>query len=420
MTRDAVVLGAGLSGLTAAVRLAEAGRRTEVVAQGAGATHLSPATIDVLGHAPDLVESPAKELDAFRIAHPDHPYTRLTAASVAESLSWLRELVPDLGYDGSLDENLLLPTAVGAAKPSALVPRGMRAGDLRAGGRFVFVGLRALKSFYPAYLAENLSQLKLPSGASVQARAVGLEDPGRGADLTPLDYARRFEDEAFRAAVAKELAPQLEDGEVVGFPAVLGLDRHPEVLDAMQDLLGHPVFEVPSLPPSVPGIRLFRALRARFRRAGGVLVFGPMAIGAESSDGAVNAILTEGAASRPGRHAGRWFVAATGGFASGAIELDSRGEVHERVFGLPVAGLPPAGSPRFLPGYFDDHPFARAGIAVDERLRPLGADGRPAFANLFAAGAVLAGAQPWREHSGNGVALATGYAAASAILEEAA
>ena len=32
-------------------------------------------------------------------------------------------------------------------------------------------------------------------------------------------------------------------------------------------------------------------------------------------------------------------------------------------------------------------------------------------------GATLAGAVPWREASGNGLSLATGYAAASAILE---
>ena len=81
--------------------------------------------------------------------------------------------------------------------------------------------------------------------------------------------------------------------------------------------------------------------------------------------------------------------------------------------------MPEPGEPRFLPGYFDDHPLARAGIAVDEQLRPVDADGRPFAENLHAAGAILAGAVPWREQSGNGIALATGYAAASAMLAEA-
>jgi glycerol-3-phosphate dehydrogenase subunit B len=419
VSADVVVIGAGLSGLTAAVRLAEGGLRTVVVAQGVGATHLAPATIDVLGYAPDLVEHPAETLPAFAAEHPDHPYARLSAETVAASIAWFRERVPGLGYTGSLDENLIVPTAVGVTKPTALVPEAMAAGDVRAGGRFVFVGLRALKDFYPAYVADNLSQLKVPSGAIVEARAVQLSDPGREADVNPLGYARLFEEPDFRKAVASELLPRLEPGEVVGFPSVLGLDRHSAAWHELQDLLGRPVFEVPALPPSVPGIRLFRALREAFGRAGGRVVLGPTATGAEARGGLVNALVVRGAANRSTSYPARWFVLATGGFAAGAILLDSYGEVRETVFELPVAGVPPTDQPRFLRGYFADHPMARAGLAVDQRFRPVDAEGRPVFGNVFAAGAVLGGAEPWREQSGNGLALATGFAAASEILEEA-
>jgi glycerol-3-phosphate dehydrogenase subunit B len=166
-------------------------------------------------------------------------------------------------------------------------------------------------------------------------------------------------------------------------------------------------------------MRLFRSLRDAFRGAGGRLVLGPTAVGAETADGSVGALVVQGAANRTTSYPARWFVLATGGFAAGAILLDSFGEVRETVFGLPVAGVPPVEAPRFLPGYLDDHPLSRAGLAVDELLRPVALDGLPVFGNLFAAGAVLAGAEPWREQSGNGIALATGYAAASRILEEA-
>ncbi|MGH2637638.1 MAG: FAD-binding protein, partial [Actinomycetota bacterium] len=160
MNPDVVVIGAGLSGLVAALRLAEGGLRTTLLAQGVGATHLAPATIDVLGYAPDLVDNPSSALPAFGAEYPDHPYAHIPAATVAASLAWFQERVPELGYFGSLDENLLVPTAVGVAKPTALVPEAMAGADLRAGGRFVFVGLRATKNFYPAYLADNLGQVK--------------------------------------------------------------------------------------------------------------------------------------------------------------------------------------------------------------------------------------------------------------------
>jgi glycerol-3-phosphate dehydrogenase subunit B len=417
VSADVVVIGAGLSGLTAALRLAEGGLRTALVAQGVGATHLSPATIDVLGYAPELVESPAQALPAFAADHADHPYARVSVDKVAASIDWLRELAPELGYVGSLDENFLVPTAVGAPKPTAVVPGAMAAGDLRAGGRFVFVGFRAFKNLFPAYLAENLCQAKVPSGATIEARAVQVSEPGQEPELTPLEYARQFENPEFRKAVTAELLSHLEPGEAVGFPCVLGLDNHRAVWQELQDVLGRPVFEVPSLPPSVPGIRLFRAMRKAFRRAGGRLVMGPVAVGAETSNGTVNGLVVQASANRPTTYAAKWFVLATGGFTTGAVDLDSYGEVRETVLGLPVAGVPDVEALRFSPGYFEDHPMARAGLAVDEHLRPVDADGNPAFGNVYAVGAVLGGAEPWRELSGNGLALATGYAAASEILE---
>src|SRR5207245_7185012 len=74
---DTVVIGAGLAGLTAALRLAEKGQRVAVLAKGVGATHLSPATVDVLGYVDGPVASPARALPDFAAAHPDHPYGRL-------------------------------------------------------------------------------------------------------------------------------------------------------------------------------------------------------------------------------------------------------------------------------------------------------------------------------------------------------
>jgi glycerol-3-phosphate dehydrogenase subunit B len=417
MNRDVVVVGAGLAGLTAGVRLAQAGLRTTVVAKGPGATHLAPPTIDVLGYAPDLVERPTAALDSFLAERPDHPYARLPAATVSASVDWLRAMVPSLAYVGTIEENLLLPTAVGVPKPSAVVPEAMAAGDLRSGGRFAFAGLRALKDFYPRLLAENLSQAKLPTGVTVDARAVQLTDPGAEADVSSVGYARMFEDREFRSVVAAELLPRLEPGESVGFPSVLGLHEHRTTWLDLQDRLGRPVFEVPTLPPSVAGIRLFHALRDAFVHAGGRLLLGSTAAGAQTHDGVVTHLVIQSAAARPTPIEARWFVLATGGFAEGALFLDSYGEVHESVFGLAVSGVPPAGEPRFVPRYFDDQPLARAGISVDERLRPLDLERSVAFRNLFAAGAALGGAEPWKELSGNGLALASGFAVASAIVE---
>jgi glycerol-3-phosphate dehydrogenase subunit B len=418
MSHDAVVIGTGLAGLTAAVRLAEEGAGVLVLAQGVGATHLAPPTIDVLGYADgEPVRSPREALPAFVEAHPEHPYARLSPDEIAASASWLSRSAPALGYVGGIDQNLLLPTAAGVAKPSALVPETMAGGDLRAGGRFLVVGLRGLKDFHAAYAADNLRHAALPGGAAVEARSIELVPPiGDASDAGSLGLARRFEDPDFRSAVTRQLAGRLEPGEAVGFPAVLGVHEAPQVWRELGRSLERPVFEVPTLPPSVSGMRLFEQLKRALRQAGGKLVVGSQVVTADAHSGRLEAVVVETAARRVAHRAAS-FVLASGGFASGALELDSRGVVREAIFGLPVAAVPPPGSPRFVPRYFDPQPLWRAGLAVDERLRPVDAEGGPVYENLHAAGAVLAGALPWREQSGNGIALATGYAAAAAVLE---
>lgn len=415
MSYETVVVGAGLAGLTVALRLAEEGRRVLVVATGVGSTHLAPATIDVLGFADDRVESPVRALPAFADAHPAHPYARLSQESIAAAVDWLKTRVPELGYRGGLDENFLLPTAVGAVKPSSVVPETMAGGDLRAGGRFAFVGL-GLKDFYPAYLADNLGHSPL-AGTAVSARAIELTPPLDGApDVSGPGLARRFEQPELRDWVVRELTGLLEPDERVGFPSVLGMGNAGEVWRDLEARLERPVFEVATLPPSVSGIRLYEAMTDALRHAGGRILIGQTVVGAESQNGRVEAVVAE-TASRATTHRAGSFVLASGGVAAGGLQLDSYGTIREPVFDLPIAGQPADGEPRFLPTYLVEQPLDRVGIPVDDRLRPTDGDGQPRYDNLFAAGATLAGAVPWREASGNGVSLATGYAAAEAILE---
>jgi glycerol-3-phosphate dehydrogenase subunit B len=415
--RDVLVIGIGTSGLTAALRCQEAGLSVTLLAKGVGSTHLAPGTIDVLGYDPELVESPSQRLAPFVEGNPDHPYAHLGAEAVRRSLEWFTARFDGYRYRGSMDENLLLPTAIGSIKPSALVPESLSAGDVRNGGRFLFVGLRQLKDFYPALAAQNVANAKTPSGADISARAVQIEPPDDERDVSSLAFARRFDEPQFLDAVATQISAHLEAGETVGLPAVLGVQRPSEVWSRLQDALGSPVFEIPSLPPSVPGMRLYEILRAQFEAGGGRVVVGAEAVGADTDGNRVTAVRVS-AASRVKLYPARHFVLATGGFGSGAIEMDATWRVREKVFDLPVAGVPPDGEERFTQGYFDRHPLSRAGIRIDDSLCPLDESGNPIYENLSVVGACIAGAEAWREKSGEGISLSSGYKAATLIVEE--
>jgi glycerol-3-phosphate dehydrogenase subunit B len=409
LTYDAVVLGAGVAGLTAAARLAEGGARVCVLAKGVGSTHLAPGTVDVLGYSPDRVEEPAGALPPFISDHPDHPYALIGADAIAPALDWFSARIesgpqPGYTYTGSLERNHLLPTGVGAVRPSALVPETMAAGDMRTGAPVCVVGMRVLRDLHASLCAGNLQR------AGIESRAVEIDvDIGR-VEANALGLARRFDDETFRAAFAARLAMLLRPGERVAMPAILGLrDPHGAWSD-LERRLGHPVFEISTLPPSVPGMRVYNALLAALRAAGGRFVLGAEAVGVEREGEWVSAVRAHTSGHETAYRA-RWIVLATGGFGSGAIELGSDWQARESVLGVPLRGMPAEGEPRFTGDYFGPQPMSTVGVAVDSGLLARGTE------NVFVAGASLPGAVPWREGSGEGIALASAHFVAQAVLE---
>ena len=414
MNTDALVIGAGTAGLTAAIRLAQGGLSVLVVATGEGCLPLAGGTVDVLGYAPGRVADPLDALPGFLDANPEHPYRLAGVAGLQQSAAWFLRVAEPLGYTGELNRNRWVPTVLGGLRPTALVPGAMAAADLSGGGEVLIAGIHGFRDFHPALLAENLSQPAPAPAPSIRARATELDWPGSAGDLVPFRLARRLEDAGIRRDLAAQLRGKLGGAVALGMPAVLGRERAAEVHADLERRLNLPVFEIPGLPPSLPGLRLFDCLRRALRGAGGRLILGSSAVSATRKGEAVTSVTITQASRRVEVSAG-FYVLATGGFATGGIEREPDGELREPVFGLPVHGLAPGQEP-FGADYLAEHPLDRVGLRTDADGRPLGEAGAPFALNLYAAGAVLAGALPWREKSGEGVSLATGWHAAEAIL----
>jgi glycerol-3-phosphate dehydrogenase subunit B len=415
---DVLVIGAGTAGLAAATRLAQAGPRVSVVATGEGSIPLASGTVDVLGYSPAPVESPLRTLPGFMEVNPGHPYARLAGATeVAEALSWFERVTEPLGYRGDLARNRWVPTVLGGLRPAAALPRSMTAADLSRGGDVLIVGIGGFRDLHPELLAENLGHAQAPAGAPIRARAVQIQWPGGAGDLAPFRLAQRFEDPDLRRRLAAEVRPHLDGARAVGFPAVLGRERADEVHADLEDRLERPVFEIAGLPPSLPGLRLYDALRRALREAGGRLLLGSTAVAASRRQASIESVTVTQAA-REVTVSARFFLLAGGGFGAGGIVRRLDGGVVEPIFGLPVSA-PPAATEPFEPSFFSEHPLSLAGLLTDGSGRPLDASGAPFADNLYAAGAILAGARPWREKSGEGISLSTAFHAAGSILERA-
>lgn len=409
---DVIIIGAGLTGLMAAYHAARAGARVKIVAKGLGATHWHAGTIDVLGYYPTNATPVTRPLDTVRDltrAQSQHPYT-LAAQALDDALNDFVTLTHELGlpYVGAPNagDNLWLPSPLGAARPTFLAPRAQIAGDLRRSEPMVIVGFRGLRDFYPTLIAENLTK----QGHPARAEFLPLDVISARRDVNTAQLAATLDDDVRGEQLALALRNIVRANERLGLPAILGLDAHTTTFERLQARVGAPIFEIPTLPPSVPGIRLTNALRHRLRQMG-VRIEINAAVSGSYADGARVQWIESEASGRPLRHRAEKFILATGGILGGGINSDHTGRVWEVVFNLPVAA-PRERAHWFRARFFEPtgHPIFRVGVSVNRAFQPIDAHGARVYANVWAAGNVLAHCDSIRERSLEGVALATAYA----------
>jgi glycerol-3-phosphate dehydrogenase subunit B len=425
---DVVVVGAGLAGLTAAIALAERGARVEVVARGNASTHWTAGGIDVA--APAGSPTPREGVAALA-ARRGHPYTIL-GSEVPASLERFRALVAqhDLPYDGDLDSPIRpIPTSIGGTRPAAIVPAAQAAAlaPWSPDERLVICGFAGFKDFWPEHIASSLTRSAVwgsaadPTGIRpARVESVTVELPGLEGrrNLTALTIARLFDDPATRGpavgAMAEALARTGSRPGRVGLPAAIGLTEHATALAELAASLVLTPFEIALVPPSIPGLRLFGALRTALRDRGGRIVIGEPVIDVAIERRRVTAVAMSAAARRRTIKTGA-VVLATGGLAGGGLVATASGELVETVLGLPVEAPPASDWLTRAPFDPQGHPVGAAGIRTDTRLRPVDADGEIVLKNVAVVGSMLAGMRYLTERCGDGVAIASGLRAAATL-----
>lgn len=404
---DLIVVGAGLTGLFAAALAARRGARVTLIAAGRGGLELSHGCIDILG--------PSPLLQGLEDLPTDHPYQRAGAPALQAALVALQEMAQEDGlpYVGGLTSTLLLPTTLGALHPTSLAPEAQAAGDLSSDAEVSLAGLPAFRDASAPLTATALERQGVRVTAVLE---LPLIDAPLRRDAYATDLARLFDDPDRRAEIARAWKPRVAGLRRVGVPAVLGWERHAQAFDDLQERLGVRLFEIPTPPPCVPGLRLERLLRRAAQSAGALLIEGSRAAGlvdGRSGGRRVSGVVAF-TAGGPRVYSAQGVLLASGGVLHGGLLARSDGRVQESVLDLPVRA--PADRTAWTSAAWSDpQPYARFGLRVNARMQPIGADGSVPYENVCAAGGVLAGVDRALEGSRQGIDLASALRAVEVL-----
>jgi len=442
---DVVVIGCGAAGLMSAYELARRNVSVLVASRGLGATAMSSGTIDLMGYFPSgaFAENPMDAVGEVAEKYPQHPYGVLGGGFEADSderrknamlrvrkaLSEFLSIEVGVRYVGDLNRNVFVTNPLGTLKPTALYQISMKNGILEniSDKSIHIIGFKGYPDFDASFYAKSLAyfakilKIKLKD---VKSTAVSLQIFENKHNILAINIARLLEEEDYLDIFAKTIINNLKGNhaDIIGFPAVLGLENTENIIKRLEEQLESQVFEIPSLPPSVPGLRLQQKLeRAVSQHNDAKIIKGIEVLRVLKRNKKLEKIEI-GMERRREEIKCSAVILATGGFIGGGLK-EHEGEIVEGIFGLPVCDQ----KGRFLEGIKilkllredlfsrDGHPAFAVGVKVDNMFRPVGLDGTPVYENLFAAGAILSGYSRVSEKSGLGVAISTGYFAGNIV-----
>ncbi|MBF0203321.1 MAG: FAD-binding protein, partial [Desulfamplus sp.] len=287
---DLTVIGSGMAGLSAALFALNRGIST-VITGKRSSMNFATGLMDLMGVHPSGKEwdNPWEAIDIVRKDIQGHPYVSIGDEDIRKSLE---EMVDFLGKQGLVyqmqeQHNVNVVTSLGTVKKSYIIPESMSNGvtALERRAPSLIIDFAGMKIYSAKQIVSTLSAI-WPNLQSARIDFPGME---KLEEVYPEHIARALDVEENRIKLAELVKPllngeqsqsqylnnqaQLQDSngaqscnlgkfqfQYVGFPALLGMYKSRETIKQLEQLLGIPVFEIPTPPVSVPGIRLYEAL----------------------------------------------------------------------------------------------------------------------------------------------------------------
>ncbi|MBU3914590.1 glycerol-3-phosphate dehydrogenase subunit GlpB [bacterium] len=416
---ELAIIGAGMSGMAATFFASERGIRTVQVGTS-GSLSFASGLFDLLGVHP--IEEKNRQTDPWigikALYHdlPGHPYVKTGEATLKTSFSELISFLESAGisYCHEENRNSEVLTSLGTTKPSYYVPQSMWWGvdAYQKKTPCLLVGFRGMKEFSSRQLETVLKE------KWKDLRSVTMDFPGAEnyLEVYPERLARSLDAGQTGKILAELIKKQVKDAKIIGLPAMLGVHKNREIMREMEEIIGIPIFEIPTLPVSVPGLRLKEAFENHLSNKGVRQLHSKKVLKGARVPGK-GFELDIGAIEPEVRIKAAGVILASGRFLGGGLVAD-RTKVSETIFNLPVKQIAKRDQwHRYT--FFDNqgHLLNQTGLDVDESFRPINEEGKQVHEDLFATGAILAHHDWMRMKCGSGVSVATAYAAVQAFIE---
>ncbi len=316
------------------------------------------------------------------------------------------------GYDAL---NSMIMTPLGTLHPTYRLPVTMKSNveAYKTKEPCLILDFKGLREFSAVFFKE---MLKKDWGSNLRAK--NLKFPGtklRSEVYTPF-LARSLETQQIQEEFIKLVKPLLKGDTYLGLPAVLGIHSSEKILNTLEKELEVKIFEIPTSPVSVSGIRLKETM-IKVLQDSSVAILPNQRVtkvlkisnnkGFEFQLGSNNCVIVHAKA----------ILLASGRFLGKGLYADQK-KIYESIFDLPVY-QPESRQQWHRQTFFDPagHKINLAGIETDDFFRPVNKKKKPVFDNLFASGAILAH-QDWiRSKCGAGLSIGTSFHAIQSYLQ---
>jgi len=408
---DLAVIGSGLAGMAASIFALNRGISTAQTGN-TGALAYTTGYLDLLGDVDsgngEQLSDPWAGIRELQKSQPNHPLARVPEKDIHAAFNEFTAFISECGiaYGKPGNTNLRALTPAGTTKPTFSVPATMQPGvdALASKARCVIIDFKGLRGFSGRQVVANLKD----SWPELTTERIAFPDMPTG-EIYPEVMARALEVPATREKLADAINSARGTAQVIGLPAILGMHNPNLVMAELSRLLGCAVFEIPTMPPSVPGIRLREMFEQVFPKKGLTLVPQQKVRSIEFGTKTVQLALADNYG--PIVISAKTVILATGRFLSGGLEAEQSGIIEPLVH-LPVT-QPTSRDLWYNLEYMGrkGHAIHQCGICVDDAFRPVDEHGKIIDTRLFAAGIILAH-QDWiRGRCGAGVAISSAFRA---------